>query len=251
LYKILANTLFLGKNIVFVPECHSTNSLALELCQQTSTSEGLVVITNQQTAGRGQRGSTWEAEPGMNLTFSLVLKPSFLSIKNQFLLNMFSSLAIHDYLSEKSDVPVYIKWPNDILINKLKICGILIENQLSGETLTHTVVGIGLNINQQQFTSAKATSLSLITQKAYDLQTELENLLVKVEIRYLQLRQNNTTKLRQDYLNCMYKLNEHHPFISKGERFEGKILGVDDDGKLRMLVGIHERTFDLKEISFE
>jgi BirA family biotin operon repressor/biotin-[acetyl-CoA-carboxylase] ligase len=251
LYKILANTLFLGKNIVFVPECHSTNSLALELCQQTSTTEGLVVITNQQIAGRGQRGTTWEAEPGMNLTFSVVLKPTFLPIKNQFLLNMFSSLAIHDYLSEKSDVPIYIKWPNDILINKLKICGILIENQLLGEKLTHSVVGIGLNINQQQFTTAKATSLSLITQKVYDLQTELENLLMKVESRYLRLRQNKESKLREDYLNCLYGLREHRPFISKGERFEGKILGVDNDGKLRILVGLHERAFEVKEISFE
>ncbi len=251
MYKILANTLFLGKHIVFVPECHSTNSLALELCQQTSTSEGLVVITNQQTAGRGQRGNAWESQPGMNLTFSIVLKPSFLPIKNQFLLNMFSSLAIHDYLSEKSDVPTYIKWPNDILINKLKICGILIENQLLGERLTHTVVGIGLNINQQQFTIAKATSLRLITQKVYDLQTELENLLMKVESRYLQLRQNKDSKLREDYLSCMYRLNEHHPFISNGKRFEGKVLGVDDDGKLRILVGKNERTFEVKEISFE
>jgi BirA family biotin operon repressor/biotin-[acetyl-CoA-carboxylase] ligase len=250
LYKILANTLFIGKNIVFVPECHSTNSLALELCQQGSAQEGVVVITNQQTAGRGQRGNTWESQPGKNLTFSIVLKPSFLPVKNQFLMNMFSSLAIHDYLSEKSTVPVHIKWPNDILVDGFKICGILIENQMQGEKFTYSVLGIGLNVNQQQFTAGKPTSLSLITQTNYDLQAELEILLTKVEARYVQLRQNKHQRLRDDYLKALYKLNQPHTFFSTSERFEGKITGVDEDGRLRILAGSHERTFDLKEISF-
>jgi BirA family biotin operon repressor/biotin-[acetyl-CoA-carboxylase] ligase len=250
LYKIPANTLFLGKNLVFVPECHSTNSLALEICQRATTPEGTLVITNKQTAGRGQRGNAWESQPGMNLTFSLVLKPTFLTVKDQFFLNRFAALAIRDYLIETYPARIQIKWPNDILANEFKICGILIENQLLGDRFTHIVLGIGLNINQQQFTSQVATSLSLITQHTYDLQIVLEGVLSKLETRYLQLRQNKLGDLKEDYLKHMYRLNEQHSFISLNEQFKGKILGVDEYGRLIVLVDGKEKVFGIKEISF-
>src|SRR5688572_19822458 len=118
-----------------MPECHSTNTLAMELCQQTNAPEGTLVITSKQTSGRGQRGNTWESIPHMNLTFSLVLRPTFLSVREQFYLNIFTSLSIRDFLAESCHIPIHIKWPNDILANDFKICGILIENQLSGDKI--------------------------------------------------------------------------------------------------------------------
>ena len=115
MHKISANTLFFGKNLVFMPECHSTNSFALKLCQQSPlTADGTLVITSNQTDGRGQRGSTWQSEPGMNLTFSVIFKPTFLSVNGLFYLNVFSALAIRDYLTTKGCLEVFIKWPNDI-----------------------------------------------------------------------------------------------------------------------------------------
>ncbi len=250
MYKIPASTLFIGKNLVFVPECHSTNSLALELCQQASTPEGTLVITNRQTSGRGQRGNVWESQPDMNLTFSLVLKPTFLAVKDQFFLNMLVSLAIRDYLAEMCNASIHIKWPNDILVNEFKICGILIENQVLGDRIINVVMGIGLNVNQQQFITPTAISLSLITHQVYDLQVVLEDLLGHLEARYFQLHQNKISDLRSDYLKYMYRLNEPHYFIAHDKRFKGKITGVDGHGRLKVLSEGTEKVFGFKEISF-
>jgi BirA family biotin operon repressor/biotin-[acetyl-CoA-carboxylase] ligase len=250
LYKIPANTLFLGKNLVFMPECHSTNTIAMELCQQSHTPEGTLVITSKQIAGRGQRGNTWESEPNSNLTLSLVLKPSFLAIKDQFYLNMFVSLAIRDLLSQMCSATVHIKWPNDILINEFKICGILIENQLSGDRITNSVVGVGLNINQRHFASPSATSLGLITSQTYNLQMILELLLGHLETYYLHLRQHHYEKLRDAYLKHLYKINEDHSFLSQERKFEGKIIGVDAHGRLCIMTGGEEKVFGIKEVAF-
>lgn len=233
-----------------MPECHSTNSLALELCQQSHAPEGTLVITDRQTAGRGQRGNTWEARPGMNLTLSVIVKPTFLAIKDQFLLSMVTSLAIHNYLTETCNEAVYIKWPNDILIKQFKICGILIENQLVGEQLTNAVIGIGLNINQRQFAVSGATSLSLVMGNDFDLQDVLDGLLSHLESRYLQLRQGKMKLLKEDYTKNLYRFNEHHTFQSGHEQFQGKILGVDEQGRLRVLIRDQEKDFGIKEISF-
>ena len=232
MYKILANTLFIGKKLIFMPECHSTNSQALELCQQSHVPEGTLVITDRQTAGRGQRGNTWESHPGMNLTFSVILKPTFLAIKDQFLLSMITSLAIRDYLAAMCSDPVFIKWPNDILVKQFKICGTLIENQLMGEQFSYAVIGIGLNVNQQLFNIPMATSLSLIVGKDFDLQDVLDGLLSHLESRYLQLRQGRAQHLREDYLKHLYRFNEHYTFQSGDDQFEGKILGIDEQGRL-------------------
>lgn len=252
MYKIPANTLFMGGNLVFVPECHSTNTLALQLCQQSSTPEGTVVITNNQTAGRGQRGNSWEAKPGMNLTFSIILRPVFLGLKDQFFLNMIISLGIHDYLVTKKISNSHIKWPNDLMVGKKKLCGILIENQVQGSRFTNSVAGIGININQQDFNNDTATSLSIVTGTEHLLQDELEQLLQKVEARYLQLRQNSVAKIKSDYLGALYWKDEVHQFASHGENFSGVIQGIDDSGKLNVLRNDtgEVKTFDLKEISY-
>lgn len=252
MHKIPANTLFLGKNLVFMPECHSTNSFALKLCQQSPlTTDGTVVITSNQTAGRGQRGSTWYSEPGMNLTFSVILKPTFLPINNLFFLNIFSALAIRDYLINKGCHAVLIKWPNDIYVNDKKLCGILVENQLKGSGLNCTVIGIGLNINQQQFDVEIASSLSLVLGRTFALEAELELVLSMIEARYLQLRQNKLSVLMDEYLRVLYWFNELHSFSANGESFQGTICGVDQSGKLRVRINGKERLFDAKEITYE
>ena len=111
-----------------MPECHSTNSLLLDLTRKISQPEGTIVITKQQSRGRGQHGNSWESEPGKNLTLSLLLKPNFLAVKQQFYLTMAFSLGVCDFLTERSIGNVKIKWPNDILVNERKVAGILIEN---------------------------------------------------------------------------------------------------------------------------
>jgi BirA family biotin operon repressor/biotin-[acetyl-CoA-carboxylase] ligase len=250
LYKIPATTLFIGQNLVFVPECHSTNDLALKLCQQYSSPEGTLVITQHQTRGRGQRGNTWDAAPGKNLTFSVVLKPTFLAVKDQFFLNIISSLAVLDYLKIKIPKEVKVKWPNDVMADNRKICGILIENQLQGSAFTNVVVGIGVNINQQQFAVNTATSLSLITGQQYDLQGELEVLLQALEVRYLQLREQKFSLLREAYTAAMFWLQENRTFSSGHETFDGRITGIDESGKLIVQASDSVRSFAIKEVSF-
>jgi BirA family biotin operon repressor/biotin-[acetyl-CoA-carboxylase] ligase len=250
LYKIPASTLLLGKNIVFVPECHSTNSYALELTQNTQIPNGTVVITSNQMAGRGQRGNTWEAEPGMNLTFSMIIRPKVSAI-DQFYLNIFTSLAIHDYIKEKTDALVQIKWPNDVLINSEKACGILIENQIIGNQFSKCVIGIGLHINQRSFTNVTATSLSKVTHAEYSLAAELHILLTHLEFRYFQLEQLQYQKLLNDYLTHMYWRNEIHKFTSKENEFEGTITGIDNHGRLEIETSDGKKYFIVKEVVYK
>jgi BirA family biotin operon repressor/biotin-[acetyl-CoA-carboxylase] ligase len=250
LYKIPANTLFVGKHIVFVPECHSTNTLALQLSQNPSTTEGTVVITNNQTAGRGQRGNNWEAAQDMNLTFSIVLRPGFLSLQKQFFLNIIISLALRDYLQTKTDLPIAVKWPNDILVHGHKISGILIENQVQGSKLTAAIVGIGLNVNQTSFNTTTATSLKSLTLEHASLEEVLHELLRHIEGRYLQLRQQKYDALSDTYLNTMFWRNEKHTFESCDKTFSGTITGIDESGKLAVSVEDETKYFGLKEITF-
>lgn len=251
MYKIPASTLFLGKSLVFMPECHSTNTLALELCQQSPLpADGTVVITSNQTTGRGQRGNTWFAEPGKNLTFSIILRTHFLAIKDQFYLNIFISLAVFDYLKEKDCPQPSIKWPNDIYIGDKKICGILVENQIMGNNLTNTVIGVGVNINQRHFEMDKATSLRVAKNMEFELQDELDTLLGMIERRYFSLRKHDFVELMSRYLDAMYWLNEVHTFHSNGMDFKGTITGLDPWGKLKIVMEGKENVFDLKQISY-
>ncbi len=257
MYKIPANTLFMGKNLVFVPECPSTNTLALEIGQQSPAKEGTVVITDHQTAGKGQRGNTWDAEPSQNLTFSLILRPGFLPVNKQFYLNIVISLGLYNYLKEKTSDPVYIKWPNDILVHGKKVSGILVENQLKGMQISNTIAGIGFNLNQKVFASSSAISLSQVIGTTLDRHEELPLLLGHIESRYLQLRQacmaapsGDYQPLMDDYLAALYRRHEKHLFSANGALFEGTIHDIDEWGKLRVETSNGFRSFGIKEISY-
>lgn len=250
MYKTVEHTLFLGKNIVFVPQCPSTNDLAARLLEQSAVAEGTVVITDHQTSGRGQRGNSWVTEPRLNLTFSLILKPAFLSVAKQFFLTVVTTLAVYDFLKAKGVDGVRIKWPNDMLVADHKICGILIENQLKGNTLASSIIGIGLNILQEEFLIPSATSLKMVTGKSYNLSEEFGKLISLLESRYLLLRQGKQDELLQEYLQVLYRIHEEHSYQSRGEVFQGTIQGVDAIGKLQLATSTGIRTFDLKEIQY-
>jgi BirA family transcriptional regulator, biotin operon repressor / biotin---[acetyl-CoA-carboxylase] ligase len=250
LYKIPATTLFLGKRLIFMPECHSTNDVLLLLCQNEPAPEGTIIITANQTAGRGQRGNRWETEPGKNLTFSLLLKPGFLDIRKQFFLNILFSLGIRDYLTKSATSKVQIKWPNDIMLEEKKIGGVLIENQLIGTSINNTVVGIGLNINQQEFSITTATSLRVDAGHDFDLNEALERLLKDLEVRYLQLRALKEDVLLRDYLEHLYMKDRPFRFGDRDGDFEGVIRGIDSIGRLLVEKHGHINSYDLKEIRY-
>jgi BirA family transcriptional regulator, biotin operon repressor / biotin---[acetyl-CoA-carboxylase] ligase len=250
LSKIPASTLFLGKNLLILPECPSTNTLAAELAQAGKAPDGTVVVTHHQTSGRGQRGNTWESASGLNLTFSVVVNPVFLTASQQFHLNKAVALSIRDTVSRYTPEPVHVKWPNDIMIGNKKVCGVLIENQLTGTQLGRSVIGIGLNVNQQTFSSPLATSVSVHSGKRVDLAELFDELLQSLEWRYLQLKNNKFSELDSDYLRVLYRANELHIFIVGDNETAGTIKGVDTNGRLLVEIGNIVRSFDLKEIKY-
>ncbi|HEX5167805.1 MAG TPA: biotin--[acetyl-CoA-carboxylase] ligase [Cyclobacteriaceae bacterium] len=233
-----------------MPECHSTNDLAAQIVRQPSTNEGTVVITDKQTMGRGQRGNYWRTEPGKNLTFSVVLKPAFVEPKNQFLLTMVISLAVHDLIQSGLNCAAFIKWPNDIMIERKKVCGILIENQLKGNEITHSIAGIGLNVNQKHFEFPSATSLAQVLNKQFYLPSLVDDLLENIEARYLMLRSGKFTELKAAYVSVLYWKGEPHTFSIQGLTLKGIISGVDAAGKLLIDFGERERAFDIKEVEY-
>jgi BirA family biotin operon repressor/biotin-[acetyl-CoA-carboxylase] ligase len=239
-----------GKNVVFVPECHSTNTLATQISQNSSAIEGTVVITSNQTAGRGQRGNVWHVEPNQNITMSIILKPGFLMISEQFFLNVIVSLAILDVLAEFFNEATHIKWPNDILVHEKKICGILIENQLRGKNMETSVIGIGLNVNQTNSLPENATSLAKESKRLWDLDELFGKILGRLESRYLQLKQQKFVVLKTEYLENLYRKNQKHVFQTDSETFKGEITGVDDQGKLVVAVGNEVRYFEVKQIRY-
>lgn len=247
MYKIPANTLFIGQTLVFMPECHSTNDEVARLSNEKP--EGFVVITNSQTKGRGQRGNAWVTEPGKNLTFTILLKPGFLQANEQFVLTQAIALGITDFLQQHVKGIIKIKWPNDILINQKKICGILIENALRGTSIQHSTVGIGLNVNQEHFTIPHATSMIQLANHPFELAEVFNSLLEKIEARYLQLR-SDRSNIERDYLQKLYWLHESHSFKSGEKQFKGVITGIDAVGRIKINTPSGEAIFGMKEIEY-
>jgi BirA family biotin operon repressor/biotin-[acetyl-CoA-carboxylase] ligase len=252
LYKFRPKTLFLGQKINYLPSCQSTNDVAASLINTETALDGTVVITGNQTAGRGQRGNQWEAQPGQNLTFSVILQPSFLQAADQFWLNIAVSLGISDWLATYVGGRLKIKWPNDLYVQQRKIGGILIENTLYGYTIAWSVVGIGLNINQTRFQTPTATSLNNETPNEQDfvLPELLPALLESLERRYMALRAGQRDLLKTNYLQRLFRYQEESDFLAAGERFRGIIVGVEETGRLAIQVGEKLHSFAFKEVEF-
>jgi BirA family biotin operon repressor/biotin-[acetyl-CoA-carboxylase] ligase len=240
----------MGKKVVYMPSCSSTNEVASDLMRIQEIEEGTVVITDHQTSGRGQQGNQWESTKGMNITCSLILKPKVLALRDQFVLNMIVSLGVADLVSEVLSVEAKVKWPNDVYCNGEKISGILINSTIKGYMLEHAVVGIGLNVNQQIFANVNATSLSLHSGNTiYSLPQILESLILCVEKRYFQWK-NDVEALRSDYLGKMYWYDQVRTYKENGKYFTGIIKGVTTAGKLLVEDEKQTRSFDFKAIAF-
>ena len=171
-------------------------------------------------------------------------------ISEQFLLNVIVSLAVADVLEEMLPNSIHIKWPNDILVHEKKICGILIENQLRGTTIETSVVGIGLNVNQVNSLPERATSIAIEVKRQLTLNEVFEKVLCRLEIRYLQLKQQKAVALRAEYMNRLYRKNQRKHYQTDSETFEGTITNVDELGRLALSVGNEVRYFEVKQIRY-
>lgn len=251
MYKIYPKTLFVGKNIQYFSSCYSTNDLAAEIIQRKEAFEGALIITDNQLAGRGQRGNNWEAHPGMNVTLSVLLKPSFLLANKQFDLNIAISLAIHDLFQSKYLENLSIKWPNDVYVGNKKMGGILIENMLVGNYIGWSIIGIGLNINQLEFENPAATSLRIeLGNKEQDIQKIIEQLAEFIEKRFLELKAKKTEAQKNLYVQNLFRFEEWHNYQANGITFAGQIIDVNPTGKLIVKTPKTVKVFDFKEISY-
>jgi BirA family biotin operon repressor/biotin-[acetyl-CoA-carboxylase] ligase len=238
-----------------LPSVDSTNNYAKNYIAKSSPIDGTVILADAQFAGRGQSGNIWLSEAGKNLTFSIIYQTSFLPATEQFYLNMAVSLgisaAVATVLHPVSDAAVKIKWPNDIYVKDCKIAGILIENTISGMHLKHSVIGIGQNVNQEQFQDGiNATSLQNLTKQNQDINTVLSQVLVSVEKYFLLLKERKFERLKSEYLEHLYRYNIVSTYRKDETSFTGKIIGVDATGNLQMETENGLLQFGFKEISF-
>lgn len=210
--------------------------------------EGALLQADAQTNGKGQRGNSWESEPLKNLTFSVLLKPSFLTPQQQFELNRVSSLAIMEAISPYlPHEEVTIKWPNDIYVNKLKLGGVLIENSLSKQAITQSIVGIGLNINQLLNLPKNATSIIASTGEVNELDQVLVNIAKQLERYYLQLKRGDNSTIHANYMQHLYLHQQEAKFEDSEGLFRGTITGVTAEG----LLEIQKNTGKIKQYQFK
>ena len=225
----------IGQNIIQIRSTGSSNNYAIQQVRDNEVIEGTVFLAYEQTAGKGQLANTWESEPGMNLTFSIFLQPSFLDIRKQFMLSKVVCLGIEAFLSGFAD-GVKIKWPNDIYVNNKKICGILIENSVMNGLITQSIVGVGLNINQGRFVSdaPNPVSLKMITGKNYDLDDFLRQLLISIDGYYKKLMDEEFQLLDDLFCQKLYQLDELHWYQDETHQYQGIIQGVNEIGQLQI-----------------
>lgn len=248
----MLNTLFIGKNLIELDSIDSTNNYTKSLIATSRPPDGTVVIAREQLSGRGQMGTAWTAEGGKNITMSLLLYPDFMEADKQFFLSMAVALGVKDFCEFILKDEVKIKWPNDIYYRDQKLGGILIENTVTGNKLSSSVIGIGLNINQTAFDSGIPNPVSFhqITNQAFDISLLVPDLFSFLEKYYLQLRQLHYNFLDRAYTDALYRYQQTYEFKKGDSIFKGEINGVTKEGKLILHCNGKEQRYAFKEIEY-
>lgn len=245
----------IGVRIITLQTVTSTSDYLLDILNSGEIpEEGTIVWAMSQTKGRGLGDNTWDSEPGRNLTFSAILYPGFLLPDRQFMLNKVVSLSVHDFVSDfLPGEAVSIKWPNDIYISHGKVAGILIHNIIKSNTMEAAVAGIGLNINQTQFSNRLPNPVSLRMFTAFE--PDIRDCLMKVcksfNHWYHLLREGRSALIDSSYLERLYNYRKPAAYRADNNTFTGTIQGVTEFGRLIMDVeGTGIREFDMKDIGF-
>lgn len=248
----MLGTLFVGQNHISLASVDSTNTFAKELLAKERLPEGTVISAASQLKGRGQAGNIWAAESGKNLTVSYILYPNFLEATQQFYLSMAISLAVKDCCEEQTGGEFCIKWPNDIYYGDRKVAGVLIENTVSSSVIASAVVGIGINVNQEEFDESLPNPVALteISKLDFDLNKLRDSLSGYIEKYYLQLRQKHYNFLDKAYTVSLYRYQQTHEFKKGNTVIKGEINGVTKEGKLILHSQGKEHRFGFKEVEF-
>lgn len=239
--------------IKYLEELDSTNSYLQRIISGTLIHEGYVVAANEQLSGRGYGNNSWESEKGKNLTFSLLLTPYHIPPVRQFAVTTVVSVAIAAVLDRHLDKEkVCIKWPNDIYVGPKKIAGMLIQNGIQGSKIASSIIGIGININQELFHTDTPNPVSLIqlTNRLTDLRGLLEELLQEIGAVYQRTQiPSQMEVLDKTYLKRLYRIEEWTTFKDEGNTFLGRIKGVGEFGRLKIETELGEiRQYGFKEV---
>ena len=237
-----------NKNHIYFDVLNSTNEFALSLKGMPLFAEGLLISTKYQLKGKGQIEKQWHSERNLNILLSVVIEPK-ISLQKQFDISKIVSLSCYDILISLGLSPK-IKWPNDILINKKKIAGIVIQNVVVNNIITHSVVGIGLNVNQHNFPqfSPLATSLSIELSKQHDCIDIRDKLLKSLSNRFIAYRKE--ADLESDYQDALF-LKDKIANLQKGQlQFKGIIKGVNSNGLLQVEINKKVKEFTTQEVKF-
>ncbi len=241
------------RRIIRLEETDSTNRYLKQLVREERPEEGSLVIADYQTEGRGQMGNSWYSGRGDNLLFSLLIYPRQLPANESFILSRVTSLALKNLLDSFTD-DIRIKWPNDIYWKDKKIAGILIENDIQGKEIDNTVIGIGLNVNQQIFPVDLANPVSLrqITGIQHNREHLLELFMREFFLLYRDLQEGLKMDIEDEYMLDLYRVNDYYWFEDSKGRFKAKIETVLSSGHLvlRTLDSDEERRYTFKEVSF-
>ena len=229
----------------------STNNYAMAKVHAGMASHGMAWFTNEQTLGKGQRGKSWESEPGKNIAMSLVLQPESLDTKEQFLLSAVIALACFEFFSAYAGDETKIKWPNDLFWRDRKAGGVLIENVFHGKKWKWAIAGIGININQTSFDKSikNPVSLKQITGKEFDTIDLAKDLYVLLMKKIPALNKNSTEGIMENYNRHLYLLNKNVLLRKDDMDFGTVIKGVSSGGRL-LTADTAEREFDFGEVEW-
>lgn len=232
----------------------STNNEAQRQLTAGVPQEDFVIRAEFQTDGRGQRGHTWDSQNAENLTFSYVFFPEKLEVQNQFQLSQTAALSVAEFLEKNSVPDISIKWPNDVYAGGLKkICGMLIENTLSGHYIKSSIIGIGINVNQSLFREnlPNPVSMTNLTGKFYNLDEMFYEIVSILRRRLSELQKENFPALKEEYMKKLLGLNRTLIYSSEGKIFKGVIKDVDSHGYITIFnenAG-EEKTYDFNQVN--
>ena len=230
----------------------STNVFMRQLSTAEKLKDYTIVATKLQTEGKGQMGTVWQSQKGKNLMFSVFKDVSFLHSDYAFFISIVSALSVVTALKRFNIPKLKVKWPNDILSEEKKVCGILIENVLSNNQIKESIIGIGLNVNQTEFQDLpQASSLLLISGKVYNLDELLDSIISQMKHYFSLLKNEKYSELLLEYETLLFRKEKPSTFKDTNENlFAGIIQGITLSGSLKILLEDDIlKTFDLKEVS--
>lgn len=246
------NKIAVGDPFIRLEKTGSTNNYAMQQIAKGGVTEGTAWYADYQDQGRGQRGKSWMAKPGDNISLSVVLQPVMLRPSDTFALSALIALAAYDFFKTYAGVESCIKWSNDIYWCDKKAAGILIENMIRGSKWTYAVIGIGVNLNQESFSTELPNPVSLrqITGHKWDPQTLAKDLCRQIELRYNALNPAHLNTVIEEYESHLFRLHEPALFAMNDETFEGCIHGIEKDGRLILQRGAKLLRVGFGEVRF-